>query len=112
MRKAVLLKQPIGLLKMSHEQAHDERTAMAEVGKEPSPQKSEVGCRDNAGAHLSGKDRDDFHHAQSRNVELCHWVRPQAVHLRSPDFWMVVLNEAAGVNKAIGHYPSSRSARM
>src|SRR5205823_11303968 len=25
---------------------------------------------------------------------------------------MVVLNEAASVNKAIGHYPSSRSARM
>src|SRR5207248_7357095 len=61
-----------------------------------------------------GKDRDDFHHAQSRNVERCFWVRPQAVHLRSPNFWMVVptggqRGDSASEGRGAQHGPGRES---
>jgi hypothetical protein len=62
MSQAVELEELIGLLKVSGDEPHDCGPALAEVGKEPSPQEAKVRSREVTAPHFPGKDRHAFYH--------------------------------------------------
>jgi hypothetical protein len=101
--KAMLLKQPIGLLVVTNEQSNDDRTSPPQVGKKVAPEQMEISGRYCAATHLLGERRYGFNDSQAGHEQSGPRGVPEEVYFRRTNFGVVVFYKSTGVKKMVGH---------